>query len=167
MMSFFWIVTFLFVILLVAQWTVLLCVRKYMLALPKFHFGFRNLAILGLSVIVNLVIAYLSIMPFGGDNDSVLKQFISVSYFFFLGICLALFVFFLALGGIDLLFGAYRSALDFIMREKRSTYQAVVDDEKKLNYRTLYYCHYTNRRRSLVPAVRAATPAKTLNRYQN
>ena len=133
MISFFWIVTFLFVILLVAQWTVLLCVRKYMLALPKFHFGIRNLAILGLSVIVNLVIAYLSIMPFWADNYSELKQFISVSYFFFLGICLALFVFFIALGGIDLLFGAFRSALNFIMRQKRSTYQAGVDDDKKLN----------------------------------
>ncbi len=127
MISFFWVVSLLFVLLLIVQWTVFLCVRKYILTRPKFQYGLRGLVGLALSVILNLLIAYVAVVPNWSDQESILNQFISVSYFFYLGICLALFVFFLALGGVDLVIRAVRVALDFLTRERILTQQAVVD----------------------------------------
>lgn len=98
MLSFFWIVTILFVILLIAQWTVFLCVRKYIFARPKFRITLRHVFFFLLSVAANLLVALLSINASWAGPESLLRQSLSVSYFFYLGLCLALFLFFLALG---------------------------------------------------------------------
>lgn len=98
MISFFWIVTILFVILLIAQWTVFFCVRNYIFARPKFRISLRHVAFFLLSVVANLLVAFLSVNASWAGPESLLRQSLSVSYFFYLGLCLALFLFFLALG---------------------------------------------------------------------
>jgi predicted MPP superfamily phosphohydrolase len=104
MLSFFWIVVILFIILLLAQWTVFLCVRKYVWARPKLIIRTPHVAFFFLSVLVNLALAFVSIDTSVVGANSLLRQSLSISYFFYLGVCLALFLFFVALGGFNLVF---------------------------------------------------------------
>jgi uncharacterized protein len=98
-LSFYWIVFILFVILLVAQWTVFFGVRNYILARPSFKIRPRHIAFFVLSVAANLLMAIMSINANWSGPDSILRQSLSVSYFFYLGLCLSLFLFFMALAG--------------------------------------------------------------------
>ncbi|MHB8205255.1 MAG: hypothetical protein ACYDHG_16345, partial [Desulfomonilaceae bacterium] len=103
MLSFFWIVVILFLFLLLAQWTVFLCIRKYVWARPKLIIRTPQVAFFFLSVLVNLALAFLSIDASVAGPNSLLRQALSISYFFYLGVCLALFLFFVALGGFNLI----------------------------------------------------------------
>ena len=98
MLSFFWIVVILFIILLLAQWTVFLCIRKYVWARPKLIIRTPHMVFFFLSALINLALAFLSIDSSVAGQNSLLRQSISISYFFYLGVCLALFLFFVALG---------------------------------------------------------------------
>lgn len=129
MISFFWIVTILFIILLIAQWTVFLSVRKYILGRQRVKIGLRSLPIIALSVIINLIVAYLSIMPNWGGQESILKQSLTVSYFFYLGISLALFIFFLALGGADVILRAISAAVGRFTIPKDSSVRKVSEKD--------------------------------------
>ena len=108
MLSFYWIVFILFVILLVAQWTVFFGVRNYILARPSFKIRPRHIAFFVLSVAANLLMAIVSINASWSGPDSILRQSLSVSYFFYLGLCLSLFLFFMALAGFYSIFQVVR-----------------------------------------------------------
>lgn len=128
MRSFFWIVVILFIILLLAQWTVFLCIRKYVWARPKLIIRTPHMMFFFLSVLINLALAFLSIDASVAGPNSLLRQSLSISYFFYLGVCLALFLFFVALEGFNLilesvgafyktaksLFGGYCERSDYI-----------------------------------------------------
>ena len=127
MLSFYWIVFILFVILLVAQWTVFFCVRNYILARPSFKIRPRHIAYFVLSVAANLLMAIMSINASWSGADSILRQSLSVSYFFYLGLCLCLFLFFMALAGFYSIFQVIRvghraakSMIEGNLRELRS-----------------------------------------------
>ncbi len=104
MLSFFWIVVILFLFLLLAQWTVFLCIRKYVWARPKLIIHTPHVVFFFLSVLINLVLAFLSIDASVAGPNSPLIQALGISYFFYLGVCLALFLFFVALGAFNLVF---------------------------------------------------------------
>ena len=108
MLSFYWIVFVLFVILLVAQWTVFFSVRNYILARPSFKIRPRHLAYFVFSVAANLLMAIMSINASWSGPDSILRQSLSVSYFFYLGLCFCLFLFFVALAGFYSIFHVVR-----------------------------------------------------------
>ncbi len=120
MFSFFSIVVILFIILLLAQWTVFLCIRKYVWARPKLIIRIPHVAFFFLSFLVNIALAFLSIDTSVVGANSLLRQSLSISYFFYLGVCLALFLFFVALGGFNLILESvgvfYRTARSIFNR---------------------------------------------------
>ena len=115
MLSFFWIIVILFVILVIAQLTVFLCVRNHILAHPKLKIRKYHIAYVFLLALTNLALASVSIGFPPTGADSFLIQSLSVSYFFYLGVCLALFLFFVVLG----CFGLFLASIESVFKAAR------------------------------------------------